>query len=50
MKNKLVIRSTGAKFLIFDRQIQKNGIEVRFEDGDLWVTQNSIGELFKINF
>ncbi len=46
MGNKLMIRSTSAEFLIFDIQIHKNGIEVRFEDGDLWLTQNSIGQLY----
>lgn len=46
MKNKIMIRSTSAEFLIFDRQIHKNGIELRFEDGDLWLSQNSIGELY----
>lgn len=46
MEKKLIIRSTSAEFLIFDNQIHKNGIEVRFENGDLWLTQNAIGELF----
>ncbi len=46
MGKDLMIRSNSAEFLIFDRQIHKNGIEVRFEDGDLWVTQKGIGELY----
>ena len=47
MKTKdLMIRSSSAEFLIFERQTHDKGIQVRFEDGDLWLTQKSIGELF----
>ena len=46
MDKDLMIRSSSAEFLIFDRQIHKKGIEVRFENGDLWVTQKAMGELF----
>ena len=47
MSNKnLIIRSSSAEFLIFEQQKKENGIEVRFEDGDLWLTQKAIGELF----
>lgn len=47
MKTKdLTIRSSSAEFLIFERQTHEKGIQVRFEDGDLWLTQKSIGELF----
>ena len=47
MKNKsLIIRSTSAEFLIFEMQKKEKGIEVRFEDGDLWLTQKLLGELF----
>jgi len=42
----LIIRSSSAEFLIFERQKKEKGIQVRFEDGDLWLTQKSIGELF----
>ena len=41
-----MIRSGSAEFLIFERQTHDKGIQVRFEDGDLWLTQKSIGELF----
>lgn len=46
MTKVLIIRSSSAEFLIFERQTHDKGIEVRFEDGDLWLTQKSIGELF----
>lgn len=41
-----MIRSSSAEFLIFERQTYDKGIQVRFEDGDLWLTQKVIGELF----
>lgn len=43
---KLQIRSSAAEFLIFESQKQEKGVEVRFEDGDLWLTQKLIAELF----
>ena len=46
MTNNLIVRSSSAEFLIFERQKGEKGIEVRFEDGDLWLTQKSIAELF----
>ena len=42
----LFIRSSSAEFLIFEGQTKDKGIQVRFEDGDLWVTQKAIRELF----
>ena len=41
-----MIRSSSAEFLIFESQTHDKGVQVRFEDGDLWLTQKSIGELF----
>ncbi len=46
MTKDLMIRSSSAEFLIFERQTHDKGIQVRFEDGDLWLTQKAIGELF----
>ena len=47
MKNKnLMIRSSAAEFLIFESQKHEKGVEVRFEDGDLWLTQKLLGDLF----
>jgi hypothetical protein len=47
MENKdLYIRSSAAEFLIFEQQKKEKGIEVRFEDGDLWLTQKLLGELY----
>ena len=45
MSKDLIIRSSSAEFLIFERQTHEKGIQVRFEEGDLWLTQKSIVEL-----
>lgn len=42
----LIVRSSSAEFLIFEQQKKQNGIQVRFEEGDLWLTQKALGELF----
>ena len=42
----LIIRSSSAEFLIFEMQKKEKGIEVRFEEGDLWLTQKALGELY----
>ncbi len=46
MVNNLVVRSSSAEFLIFERQTHDKGIQVRFEKGDLWLTQKAMGELY----
>ena len=47
MSNKdLYIRSSSAEFLIFEQQKKEHGIEVRFEDGDLWLTQKAMAKLY----
>ena len=46
MKDNLIIRSSSAEFLIFEQQKKEKGIEVRFEDGDLWLTQKAMGQLY----
>ena len=46
MENNLVIRSSSAEFLIFERQSHSEGIQVRFEEGDLWLTQKAMAELY----
>ena len=47
MSNKdLYIRSSSAEFLIFEQQKKESGIEVRFEEGDLWLTQKAMSKLY----
>jgi len=45
-KNKLQIRNSTAKFLIFTRQASEDGIEVRVAEETVWLTQKLIGVLF----
>ncbi len=46
MAKDLMVRSSSAEFLIFERQTHDKGIQVRFENGDLWMTQKAISELY----
>lgn len=32
--------------MIFERQSHSQGIQVRFEEGDLWLTQKAMAELY----
>jgi hypothetical protein len=47
-KNALSIRNSTAEFLIFSSQARENGIEVRYEDENLWLTQKMMAELFQV--
>lgn len=44
----LMIRNSTAEFLIFQKQSHEDGIEVRYKDGTLWLTQRMIAELFDV--
>ena len=44
--NKLQIRNSTAEFLIFTYQSKGEGIEVRVQDGTIWLSQKSMGLLF----
>ena len=47
MSNKnLIIRSSSAEFLIFKLQEKEDGIQVRYKNENLWLTQKSMSELF----
>ena len=47
MSNKeLYIRSSSAEFLIFKLQEKEDGIQVRYEKENLWMTQKAMSELF----
>ena len=43
---KLQIRNSTAEFLIFTSQAGENGIEVRFENETIWLTQKMMAVLF----
>ncbi len=45
---KLIIRNSTAEFLIFNSQKGEDGIEVRVEDENIWLTQKLIAKLFGV--
>lgn len=47
-ENKLIIRNSTAEFLIFTQQAGESGIEVRYEEGSIWLTQKLMAELFDV--
>lgn len=48
-EHKLTIRNSTAEFLIFTQQAGENGIEVRYENGSIWLTQKLMAELFDVD-
>ena len=48
-EKKLQIRNSTVDFLTFTRDAKEEGIEVRVQDNDVWLTQKAIGELFDID-
>ena len=47
--NHIQIRNSTVDFLVFTRDAHEDGIEVRVQDGDVWLTQDAIGRLFDID-
>lgn len=46
---KLQIRNSTAEFLVFTKQADENGIEVRVEDETVWLTQKLMAALFEVD-
>lgn len=42
------IRNSTADFLVFTKDAGADSIEVRVQDGDVWLTQKAMGELFDV--
>lgn len=49
MAKDLFIRSSSAEFIIFKLQEKCKGIQVRYEDETLWMTQKAISELYNVD-
>ena len=47
--NKLQIRNSTVDFLVFTKDSHEDGIEVRVQDHDVWLTQKAIGQLFDVD-
>ena len=45
----LTIRNSTAEFLIFTQQAGESGIEVRYQDETIWLSQKLIAELFDVD-
>lgn len=43
------IRNSTTDFLVFTKDSKEDGIEVRVQDGDVWLIQKTIGELFDVD-
>jgi len=46
---RLTIRNSTAEFLIFTRQAGEDGIEVRYQDESVWLTQKLMAALFGVS-
>jgi hypothetical protein len=49
MGNEIKIRNSTVDFLVFTRDSGEDGIEVRVQDNDVWLTQKAIGQLFEVD-
>ena len=47
--NKFQIRNSTVDFLVFTRDSHEDGIEVRVQNHDVWLTQKAIGKLFDVD-
>lgn len=48
-ENKLQIRNSTVDFLVFTKDAHEDGIEVRVQNHDVWLTQKAIGQLFDVD-
>ena len=48
MTKKIQIRNSTVDFLVFTRDANEEGIEVRVQDKNVWLTQKAIAELFGV--
>ena len=49
MKKDIRIRNSTVDFLVFTRDAGEEGIEVRVQNDDVWLTQKAIAQLFDID-
>lgn len=47
--NTLQIRNSTVDFLIFTRDAKEEGIEVRVQNQDVWLTQKAVAQLFNVD-
>ena len=49
MSKELQIRNSTVDFLVITRDAGEDGIEVRVQNGDVWLTQKAISQLFDVD-
>ena len=49
MSKELQIRNSTVDFLVFTRDAGEDGIEVRVQNGEVWLTQKAISQLFDVD-
>ena len=49
MGKELQIRNSTVDFLVFTRDAGEDGIEVRVQNHDVWLTQKAISQLFDVD-
>ena len=49
MSEKIQIRNSTVDFLVFTRDAGDDGIEVRVQNNDVWLTQKAIAQLFDVD-
>ena len=49
MSKELQIRNSTVDFLVFTRDAGEDGIEDRVQNGDVWLTQKAISQLFDVD-
>jgi len=48
-KNEITIKSSAAEYLTFVASSGEGGVEVRYEDENIWLTQKLMAELYDVN-
>lgn len=48
-KNRKAIRNSTVDFLVFTKDASEDSIEVRVQDGEVWLTQDGIAQLFGVD-
>ena len=48
-KDTFQIRNSTVDFLVFTRDAHEDGIEVRVQDQDVWLTQKAFAQLFEVD-
>lgn len=48
-KQELSIRSSAAEYLTYTASVGESGVEMRYEDEDIWLTQKMMAALYDVN-